>query len=518
MSDAFWEACGQVFEWRVLGIIVASCAYGLFVGSIPGLTATMAVALLIPLTFFLDPISAIGAIVALEACAIFAGDIPSALVRMPGTPSSAAYVNDSYQLVRRGRGTEVFGVMLLWSVVGGLFGAMVLIFAAPAAARIAFHFTTYEYFWLYLIGLSSAAVVAHGSRLKGLLSLLIGLLFSTVGLSEVHSVPRFTFGRDELISGIDFIAAMIGLFGFSEVLRNVLWKEQVAGEDLPARESGRGGFLIAQLWRPFKEMIGTAAALLWRRKLQALVSNLIGTGVGALPGAGADIGAWVSFGVSKRFSRKPEEYGQGSIEGVGDATAANNAALAGAWIPALVFGIPGDSITAIVIGVLLMKNITPGPQIFTNPKQATLVYGIYIIFILANLLLIPLGYLAIRAGTTLVRMPRRVLAPLILLFCIVGAYAINGSYFDVWVMLGMGVLGFVLERRGVPLGPLVLGIVLGGKLEQTFIQCLSKSDSLVDFFARPAAGLLGAACVLLWIAPLAGVLRRRFQHREIKER
>lgn len=507
MSETLQAAFGQVLQLKVLLIIVASCAYGLFVGAIPGLTATMAVALLIPLTFFLDPISALGAIVALEACAIFAGDIPSALVRMPGTPSSAAYVDDSYLLVRRGRQNEVFGLMLYSSVAGGLIGAAILITASPLMARIAFNFTTYEYFWLYLIGLSSAAIVSHGSRLKGLLSLLIGLLFSTVGLSEVHSVPRFTFGRDELIAGIDFIPAMIGLFGFSEVLRNALWTERSAAGLAQSSTEKRG--LFQHLWQPLRQMTAAAFAHLRLHKLRTLLSSLIGTAIGVLPGAGADIAAWVSFGLSKRMSAKPEEYGQGSLEGLSDATAANNSALAGAWVPALVFGIPGDSITAIVIGVLLMKNITPGPHIFTNPQQSTLVYSIYIVFVLANLLLIPLGYLAIRAGSTLVRTPRRILVPIILLFCVVGAYAINSSYFDVLVMLGMGLLGFTLELKQVPPGPLVLGLILGGKLEQTFIQCLSKSDSLMDFFVRPVAGALGLSCLLLWAWPLLVSLRRK---------
>lgn len=512
MSDSLLQAFAQVFEWRVLAIIVAASAYGLFIGSIPGMTATMAVALLIPITFFLDPVSALAAIVALEACAIFAGDIPAALVRMPGTPSSAAYVDDAYLLVRRGRQNEVFGIALIFSVVGGLVGSIILVTSAPLVALIAFSFTTYEYFWLNMIGLSCAAVVSQGSRLKGTLSLLIGLIISTVGLSEVHSAPRFTFGRDELVAGIDFIPAMIGLFGFSEVLRNVLRPGESAAavvqEGLHAEGGRSHNFFYRQIWQPFWALFVAAMPLLWARKVYVLLSSLVGAAIGALPGAGADIAAWISFGLSKRLSKKPEEYGRGSLEGLGDSTTANNAALAGAWIPALVFGIPGDSITAIVIGVLLMKNITPGPQIFTNPQQTVLVYAIYITFILSNLLLIPLGYLAIRAGSTLVRMPRRMLMPIIALFCIVGSFAINGRYFDVWVMLVMGVFGFALELKAVPLGPLVLGIVLGGKLEQSFIQCMSKSDSFWDFFARPLAGTLGLICLLLWVYPLLASLWR----------
>lgn len=222
--------------------------------------------------------------------------------------------------------------------------------------------------------------------------------------------------------------------------------------------------------------------------------------IGMLPGAGADIGAWVSLAASKRFSKKPQQYGSGSVEGIADATGANNSALAGAWVPALVFGIPGDSITAIVIGVLLMKNVKPGPEIFE--KQAALVYSVYVVFLLANLILIPIGFLAIKAGGYVVRVPRRVLLPVILLFCVIGSYAIGGSYFDVGVMLAMGILGFILERRQVPLGPVVLGIILGGPLEERFIQTLTGSDQGVGaFFSRPLAASLGVVCLLVWLGP-----------------
>jgi TctA family transporter len=257
-------------------------------------------------------------------------------------------------------------------------------------------------------------------------------------------------------------------------------------------------------------VFGRAVPLLWRRKWHALRSGVIGSLVGMLPGAGADIGAWVSLAASKRASKKPEEYGSGSLEGIGDATAANNSALAGAWIPALVFGIPGDSVTAIVIGVLLMKNVKPGPEIFD--KQGPLVYSIFFMFLLANLVLVPIGFLAIKAGGYVVRVPRRVLLPLILLFCLIGSYAINGSYFDVGVMLAMGVLGFLLERREVPLGPVVLGIILGGPLEERFVQTLTGSGGSLDaFFAWPLAAPLGIVCAVVWVTPAVLAIRRRLK-------
>jgi TctA family transporter len=512
LPTALLEALQGLLQLKVLGILLLSAAYGIFVGAVPGLTATMAVALIVPLTVFLDATSALAAIVTLEACAIFAGDIPAALIRIPGTPASAAYTDDAYALVKAGRGSESLGTALFLSVAGGLFGAAILIAGAPLLATVAFQFTTLEYFWLTLLGLSCAVVIAHGSALKGVLALMLGLFFSTVGLGAVHTEPRFTLGRDELIAGISFIPAMIGLFGISEVLRNLFLPlgqlRLAAGADLGATAAVTRTITWRSIFAP-------AWKAMWRRPGAFLRSSTIGTVVGILPGAGADIAAWLSYGVSKKLARKPGEYGRGSIEGYADATSANNAALGGAWIPALVFGIPGDSVTAIAIGVLLMKNVTPGPAIFE--KQAALVYSIYIVFIAANLALLPIGYWAIRAASSIVRMPRQVLLPVIVFFCIVGAYAVNGDPFDIWVMLAMGILGFVLEALGVPLGPVVLGLVLGDRLEETYVQNVAKSGSALGLItgslARPWAAGLMVLTFLLWLVPLLGPLAGRARRR-----
>lgn len=500
MTEALQTALANTFSPWTLLVILLAATFGLFIGAIPGLTATMAVALMVPFTFFLDPVAGVAAIVTMEACCIFAGDIPTTLMRIPGTPSSAAYVDDAYALTRRSEHQQALGVSLLFSVTGGLLGAMVLILAAPQLARIAFEFSSYEYFWLCMLGLSCAAVVSRGSTAKGLLALSIGLLISCVGIGSTHGVPRLTLGIGQLASGFSFIPAMIGLFGFSEVLRNVL-APAADGEAQEVSPQPNGGSRPGNaLWTVF----GPAAARLKRSSGRVATSGTIGSLIGMLPGAGADIAAWVSYAVSKRRSTSVErsEYGRGSMQGIADATTANNASLAGAWIPALVFGIPGDSVTAIVIGVLLMKNVTPGPDIFQDARQLPIVYSIYITFILANLLLLPLGFLAIRLGSQIVRIPRHVILPLILVFCIVGAFAINASYFDVYTMLGMGMLGYVLEKYHVPLGPVVLGIILGGRLEETFVQCLTKSDSLSAFFSRPIAAGLGAVCLVVWLWPL----------------
>ena len=510
MSEAFSTALQNTLSPHVLLVMLVAATYGLFIGAIPGLTATMAVALMVPFTFFLDPVAGIAAIVTMEACCIFAGDIPTTLMRIPGTPSSAAYVDDAYALAKKGLHQKALGVSLVFSVVGGLIGSVVLIAAAPMLAGFASQFSTYEYFWLCVLGLSCAAVVSRGSPVKGLFSLSLGLILACIGLGSVHSLPRLTFGSDKLITGINFIPAMIGLFGVSEVLRNVL-------SSAPRDELGTTSDRETQtsrnwLSRSVDEVFGGIGTRLRSSVKWILASSGIGAVIGMLPGAGADIAAWVAYAVSKRTAPKEnrDEYGQGSLDGIAHATTANNSSLAGAWIPALVLGIPGDSVTAIVIGVLMMKNITPGPGIFEpdNP-QLSLVYGIYITFILANLMLIPLGFLAIRAGSLIVKIPREIILPLILVFCMVGAFAIDGSFFDVQVMLVLGLLGFVLERYGFPLGPVVLGIILGPRLEETFVQNLTKSTSLVAFFERPIAGGLGVLVIVLWATPLILWARKR---------
>ncbi len=502
------EAIRQAFEKVVLdpfiwAIIFGSAVYGTFIGAVPGLTATMAVALLVPVTFWLEPEAALAAIVTLSACAIFAGDIPAVLLRIPGTPASAAYADEAFGMTQRGDSELALGVALVFSIVGGLFGSLVLMLLGHQLARAAAWFSAPEYFWMYLVGLSCAVIAARGALLKALLALLLGLLFSTVGLSAVHTEARFTFGLSELYQGINFIPAMIGLFGVSEVLKNLASLNRGAPNVVlaPAAGGSTGPLLVRMFVAPVWRTLGPAMRELRRRIRPVIRSSAIGTAIGILPGAGADIASWVAMAVSKRLNPKSITDAEESLTGLADATTANNSAIAGAWIPALVFGIPGDSITAIVIGVLLMKNVKPGPEIFE--KQAVLVYSLYILFILSNLVLLPIGLIAIKVGGYIVRVPPRVLMPLILLACLLGAYAVNQSIFDIWVMLVMGVLGFLLERRQVPIGPIVLGMVLGGPLEERFIQTLTGADgSLLAFVNRPLSAVLATVAVGIWAALL----------------
>lgn len=497
MGDAFLQAVQQVFlDPKVWCIVIAAAFYGVFIGAMPGLTATMGVALFVPMTFWLEPVAALAAIVTMVACAIFAGDIPATLVRIPGTPASAAYADDAFALNQKGEAAHALGIALWFSVTGGLFGAVILMLLGHQLAKIAAWFSVAEYFWLYLMGLSCAVITGHSSISRAVIGMLIGLLFSTIGLSAVHGQARFTFGQPELFQGINFIPAMIGLFGVSEVLRNAM--------NLDSKNSSEP---IRPMPLHQRGLIGPAMSMFFQRFPAWIRSSVIGTLIGILPGAGADIAAWVCSAVSKRFSKTPELYGKGSKESIADACTGNSASLAGAWIPALVFGIPGDSITAIVVGVLYMKNLKPGPEIFD--AQGGLVYSIYLIFILANLVLLPVGLLAIRVGGLVMTIPQRVLLPIILVFCVVGSYAINGSLFDVGLMLVFGLIGLACEYSKISIGAMVLGIILGGPLEERFVQTLTGSHgSAIGFVDRPIAATLSGICLLLWGVALRSALRR----------
>src|SRR5688500_6914245 len=485
------QAFGLVFDWYVLWVILGSAVFGLFVGAVPGLTATMATALLVPVTFFMPPVPAIACIVTATAMAFFAGDIPSCLLRMPGTPASAAYTDEAYAMTRKGQAEIALGASLVFSVVGGLFGTAVLIVAAPALAEVALNFSSFEYFWQVLLGLMSAVFLAHANPLKGIVSLLLGLLVASVGLDNPAGFPRFTFGNAELTGGLTLIPIMIGMFAVSEILRNV------AAIDRPWEMAQ------AKIGNVFRGMWGLAK----RYPAPIMRGSALGTAIGVLPGAGADIAAWMSYAVSKRFSKEREKFGTGHVEGIIEAGASNNSALAGAWVPALVFGIPGDSITAIVIGVLYIKGLNPGPSIFMT--NAVSIYAIFMVFILANLLMLPLGIAAIKSAKQLLRAPRHVLMPVILLFCIVGSFAINNSIFGAVLMLVFGLAAYFMEENGFPVAPAILGMVLGAMLEEHFIRAMIRADgNFIAFFERPIAGSLGAAALAVVLIPL---LRRFFR-------
>ena len=490
--DSFLAALPLVFDPYVLTVILLAGLFGLFMGAIPGLSATMATALLVPVTFFMPPVPALAAIVTATAMAIFAGDLPGALLRIPGTPASAAYTDEAFAMTRNGKAELALGTGLAAAVIGGLFGAFVLMFTAPLLAQVAKNFSSYEYFWLACLGLTCAAFISSGDPAKGGISLLLGLLIATIGLDPMSGQARFTFGSIELMGGVSFIPAMIGMFALAEVLRSVTAVN-------PPPEVPQAA--IGNIFRGLGGVLSKYRKNLFR-------GSVIGAAVGALPGAGSDIAAWISYAVSKKFSKEPEKFGTGHVEGLVDAGTANNASLGGAWVPALVFGIPGDSITAIVIGILYMKGMNPGPMVMLN--QPELLYAVFLAFFVANLLLLPLGWLAIKSYGQMLKVPREVLMPVILLLCMVGAFAINNTVFGVTVMLVLGVVAFVMEENGFPVAPAILGLVLGSMVERNFMQSMIKADgNLMAFFERPIAAVLGVVTLVIWLAVVVSAVRGR---------
>lgn len=466
--------------------------FGIFVGAMPGLTATMAVALIVPISFHLSSDAGLAMIIGVSFTAIFAGDIPATLLRIPGTPASAAATLDGFAMGQKGRADHALKLDLICSALGGLIGVLILITLAPQLARLAVQFSHYEYFWLAVCGLAVSAVVSVGSTFKGVLAAFLGMLIATVGRDVISGTPRLSFGSENLASGIEFIPAMIGLFGLSEVLR------EFGGTTVPANAKN---VLERCPW-------SATGLTIWRHKWTVIKSAVLGTFIGALPGAGADIAAWAAYGVAQKTSKRSAEFGTGCDEGIVAPTSANNAAVGGAWIPALVFGIPGDAVTAIVLGALIMYDLVPGPRIFeTKPAE---MHRLFAIGIITQFLLLPAGWLGIKLFSRLMQFRRAYVHAGVVVFSVVGAYALRNNLFDVWVMLVFGLAGWFLERHKVPLAPLILGMILCPMIEQNLRDGLIKSlGSVAPFFYRPICAGLLTMLTLAVVLPIWSSWRRR---------
>jgi len=497
------DAVLAVFSPDVIFPVLMAMTFGIFVGGLPGLTATMAVALIIPISYYMTPLAGLGMVLGVSFTSIFSGDIPATFLRIPGTPASGAAALDGFELAKKGKGSLALTLDLFCSAFGGLIGILLLILVAPPLANFALQFTNFEYFWLGLFGLSMSAVLSKGNMVKGLTSAVLGLAISTIGIDVTTGFPRYTFSNIELMDGLGFIPVMIGLFGISEVLKRV--------------QQGASKLQLPPITEKVKISPLEALRIIWQNKWTFIKSAFVGTFVGALPGAGADIASWVAYGVEKKTSRDSEDFGKGNIKGVIAPTSANNAALGGTWIPALVFGVPGDTITAIVLGAMLMYGLKPGPLIFIESPD--LVNGVFSIAILANILLIPIGYLGIKAFAFVLKMKTSVVLTAVVLFSMIGSFAIRNSYFDIYVMLLFGFIGFMFERLAVPLAPMILGLILGPMVEDNLRVGLIKTGGSMDqFFTRPISLVLFILIVLVFLGgPAFGLLKKAFSKNKKEE-
>ena len=473
--------------------------FGIVVGATPGLSATMAVVLIIPVSYYMPPLAGLAMVLGVSCTAILSGDIPATYIRVPGTGSSAAAVLDGYEMHKRGKGGLALSIDIFCSAIGGVIGVLFLIFLSPYLAALALRFTHFQYFWLGVFGLLMGAILSKSTPVKGIVATCLGLLISTVGTDISTGYNRFTFGILELADGVVFSPVMIGLFGVAEILVILSKPKELSVNAVLGEET---------MPSPF-EVLG----IIWRHKWLVFRSALIGVGVGALPGAGGDVASWVSYGAAKETSKNPDKFGTGTVEGVIAPTSANNAAICSAWIPALVFGIPGDSITAVVLGAMMMYGLAPGPQIFVN--NAEMIHGLFFIALISQFMLIPAGYLGVKAFRQILKMPKNIVFVLVAVFALVGSFSIRHNFFDIYVMLFMGVLGYFMRSISMPQAPLVLGVILGPIVENNLrVGMLKSRGNLSIFFTDPICAVLITLILLtLFGKPLFQAIKRIAQRR-----
>ena len=452
---------------------------GIIVGSLPGLTATMGVALLVPFTFGLPITEAMGMLLGIFSGAIYGGSISAILIRTPGTPAAAATLLDGYPLSQKGEAGRALSVSVFSSFVGGFSGALIMTFLSPQISKFALQFSAAEYFGLAVFGLSIIISVSGGSVLKGIIAGFFGLLICTIGFDPVSGFPRFTFGMMDLLEGPAFIPTLIGLFAFSEVFKGV--------ENIVTQKQ-----IVSKITRAFPSYADIR--IIWK---DVLKSSVLGTFIGAIPGAGSDIAAFVGYSEAKRRSKTPEKFGTGKIEGVAAAESANNACTGGAMIPMLSLGVPGDAVTAILLGAFIIQGLQPGPLLYRDHMDV--VYSVFAAMMIANIAMLIVGLCGVRLFARIITVRKSLLLPIILVLSIVGSYAIRNSSFDIWIALIFGVIGYFFQRYKYPVSPILLALILGPMAESNLRRALIISDgSFLDIITRPmTAGFLFIAVLSL---------------------
>lgn len=483
-----------VFLYMLVGVVSGIC-----IGALPGLTATMGVALLLPMTFGMDAAQGILMLLGIYVGAIYGGSISAVLLHTPGTPASAATAIEGYKLSQRGEAGRALGVATLGSYIGGVVSVLCLWLISPQLAKLALQFSSAEFFLLAVFGLCIIGNISGDSVEKGLMCGCLGILVATIGIDSVTSYIRFCpEGNYNFMGGISYIPIMIGLFAMSQAFENI--------EDIFTEEA---------------QQIKVTNIIPKKEDLKALfrispVTGLLGTLIGIIPGAGADIGAFVGYNVAQSLSKHPEEFGNGSIEGICGPEGGNNGVTGGALIPMLTLGVPGDAVTAIMIGALTIQGLTPGPMLFETNK--VLVYTIFMGMFVANTLMCICGFAGIRIFSKVLSVPKVILTPIIFALCIIGSFAMKNSLFDVWVMLLSGIVGYFLSKAKVPSSPAILGLILGPMAEKNFRTALLKSggDPSVFFSTVICWFFITLIIVTLFGSQLKGVIGNVFKKKAAK--
>jgi len=472
--------------WQIAYALGATLA-GIMIGLLPGLSATLGVALFTTLTVKMAPNDAILVLICVYVGAIYGGSRTAILLNIPGTAANAAACLDGHMLALQGQAGRAMGIATTGSVAGSLLGVVALAMFTPLLAETALQFGAFEFFWLGMAGVMMSGSLTGSTPVKGWLMGLLGIFVATIGLDPVHAYERFTFGSNAMTGGITLIPALVGAFGFAEVLTVM------------------GAPRLAPLKSTLDSVLPKIGDVLryWRTILR---SGVIGITIGILPGVGEDMGAWSSYAAAKRASREREKFGKGSVEGLMAAETGDNAAIPGALIPALALGIPGSAPAAVLMSAMIIHGAQPGPMLMVNQPQY--IYDVVGITLVATLSILVFGLVLVRPILWVLRVPRDIIMPIVFVLCVLGAYSITQRLFDVWVMLVVGVVCFLLRRRGFPVAPFVLGLVLGDIIDKSLRRGLVLSDgSLAPFFTRPISAVL-AVLVLALLLSQVPALRR----------
>lgn len=459
-----------------LVLILIGDLAGLIFGAVPGLSAFTALAIMLPLTFSMEPVMGITFLISVYVGGVSGGFISAILLGIPGTPSSIATCFDGHALAKKGQSYRAMGVALVFSFIGGIFSAVILSTIAPVIGKVALRFSPYEYTTVILLALTTVSALSEGSMVKGLLSCMLGVALSFVGIDQMSAYTRYTFGIRELSGGFALVPLMIGVFAVSQILGNAAKRNSITPEQAKlsvVKQKRMKGFGFT--WKEFFHLLKTAGP-----------AAAIGLVVGILPGIGGNIANLLAYTFAKKTSKHPEEYGKGSLEGICAPETANNASVGGALIILLTLGIPGDNATSMIMAGFTLHDIAPGPLLFSSGN--VLVYAIFAAFILANIVMLIEAYFGLPIFSKILSIRTEVLLPVVIAFCFVGSYSSNNRIFDIAVMIIFGVLGFIMKRNKYPLAPMVVGFILAPMLEEQLRRSLMRSQgSLAPFVTSPIA-------------------------------
>jgi putative tricarboxylic transport membrane protein len=456
MQEALAAMGSIVFDVNLLFLIFVTTILGVIIGVLPGLGSTTGAALLLPFTLTMEPVHAITVLTTIYVSATFAGSITAILINTPGTSAAAATTFDGYPLAQRGEAGRALGIAVVASTIGGIFSIIILCIAAPLLARVAYEFRPPEYFALTVFGLSMLASISAGGAVKNIIGGVFGVWLATIGAERVTGIERYTFGHYELYEGLAFVPVMIGLFAMSELLMQSKRLKEVAkaiglkAVKLPTKEDYR------KIWRTVLRSCG------------------IGTFIGILPAEGATVASMIGYSEARRWSKNKEEFGKGSVEGIAGAEAANNAATGGAMVPTMVLGIPGSGTTAIILVGLMVHGLRPGPYLFT--EQVDTVYQIFGAMLVANFMFLFMGLYAAKFFARISLIPTTLLWPIVFALCVIGAYSLNSSLLDIWIVMVFGVIGFFARRHGFAVAPIAVGLILGEMVETNLQNSLKMFD------------------------------------------